>query len=87
MILEGPLAEKRRELGARLTAAGIESRPIVAGNFTRNPAMRYLDATVPDTLAAADALHDQGLFVGNRAYETREGIDLLHDLLVEWGAR
>ena len=87
MILEGPLATRRREVGARLTAAGIESRPIVAGNFTRNPAMRYLDAVVPDALPAADTMHDQGLFVGNRAYETHDGIDLLHEVLVEVGAR
>lgn len=86
MILEGPLSDKRREIGARLTAAGIESRPIVAGNFTRNPAMRYLDATVPDALPAADALHEQGLFVGNRAYESHESIDVLHDLLAKAGA-
>ena len=87
MILEGPLAEKRREVGALLTESGIESRPIVAGNFTRNPAMRYLDATVPDSLAAADALHDQGLFVGNRAYESHDSIDVLHDLLAAVGSR
>ena len=82
MILEGPLAGRRREVGEALTAAGIESRPVVAGNFTRNPAMTYLDATVPGSLPAADAVHFDGLFVGNRHYESVQSIDVLAEILV-----
>ena len=81
MVLEGALAGRRREVGAALTAAGIESRPIVAGNFTRNPAMAYLDADVPAALPAADKIHVDGLFVGNRHYETFESIQMLHDVI------
>lgn len=81
MVLEGSLAGRRREFGAALTAAGIESRPIVAGNFARNPAMAYLNATVPAQLPAADKIHFDGLFVGNRHYETRESINILADVL------
>ena len=81
LVLEGALAGRRRELGAVLTAAGIESRPIVAGNFTRNPAMKYLDADVPAALPAADKIHFDGLFVGNRHYETRQSIDVLAEIL------
>jgi CDP-6-deoxy-D-xylo-4-hexulose-3-dehydrase len=87
MILDGALAERRRQLGAALSAAGIESRPIVAGNFTRNPAMKYLDAVVPDALPAADAVHDRGLFVGNRAYETRASVDLIAEIVSDFAAR
>ncbi|HQY34454.1 MAG TPA: DegT/DnrJ/EryC1/StrS family aminotransferase [Actinotalea sp.] len=81
LVLEGPLAGRRREVVTALTAAGIESRPIVGGNFTRNPVMRYLDATVPEQLPAADTVHDDGLFVGNHHYPVHAGIDLLHDTL------
>ncbi|HEV7742257.1 MAG TPA: DegT/DnrJ/EryC1/StrS family aminotransferase, partial [Pseudolysinimonas sp.] len=81
MVLEGALAGRRREIGAVLTAAGIESRPIVAGNFTRNPAMAYLDAEVPASLPAADKIHVDGLFVGNRHYETHRSIEVLRDVL------
>lgn len=81
MILEGALTGRRREVGAVLTAAGIESRPVVAGNFTRNPAMKYLDADVPDSLPAADAIHFDGLFVGNRHYDSRASIDVLHEIM------
>jgi CDP-6-deoxy-D-xylo-4-hexulose-3-dehydrase len=81
MVLEGALTGRRREVGAALTAAGIESRPIVAGNFTKNPAMRFLDADVPVSLPAADKIHYDGLFVGNRHYETRRSIDVLAEIL------
>lgn len=81
MILEGPYAGRRRELGVALAAAGIESRPIVAGNFTKNPVMTYLDAEVPDALPAADAVHHDGLFVGNRHYPTAASIEQIRDIV------
>lgn len=80
MILEGAYAGRRRELGAAFAEAGIESRPIVAGNFTRNPVMSHLDATVPDALPAADAVHADGLFVGNRHYPTMGSIEQIRDI-------
>ncbi len=82
MILEGAYAGRRRELGAALESVGIESRPIVAGNFTRNPVMRYLDAEVPAALPAADAVHVDGLFVGNRHYPSSDHLEALRDILV-----
>ncbi|GHF15454.1 DegT/DnrJ/EryC1/StrS family aminotransferase [Pseudolysinimonas yzui] len=80
-ILEQGLAGRRADAVAALSAAGIESRPIVAGNFTRNPVMAYLDAIVPDELPAADRVHVDGLFVGNHHYPVHEGIDLVHEVL------
>lgn len=82
MILDGPYAGRRRELGQALSAAGIESRPIVAGNFTRNPVMSYLNAEVPASLPAADTVHTEGLFVGNRHHPTPSSIEQLRDILV-----
>ena len=66
---------------AAFTAAGIESRPIVAGNFTRNPVMAHLDAVVPDALPAADKVHVDGLFVGNHHFPVHEGIDLVAEVV------
>jgi CDP-6-deoxy-D-xylo-4-hexulose-3-dehydrase len=83
-ILEGPLAGRRREVGEALTAAGIESRPIVAGNFTRNPVMKYLNAAVPDELPAADKIHHDGLFVGNRHYTAERSIDEFAEILTSF---
>lgn len=83
LVLEGALAGRRRELVAAFAAAGIESRPIVAGNFARNPVMRHLDAIVPAELPAADKVHVDGLFVGNHHYPVTDGIDLVAGVVEE----
>lgn len=77
MVLEGALAGRRADLVRAFTEAGIESRPIVAGNFTRNPVMAHLDAVVPDALPAADKIDVDGLFIGNHHYPVHAGIDLV----------
>lgn len=83
LVLEGALAGRRAEVAGALEAAGVEARPIVAGNFARNPVMRYLDAVVPDSLPAADKVHFDGLFVGNHHYPVEAGIDLVHETLAK----
>lgn len=82
LILEGDLSGRRNEVVAALTEAQIESRPIVAGNFTRNPVMSYLTTVVPDELPAADRVHDDGLFVGNHHFPIHGAIDSLRDVLL-----
>lgn len=77
LVLEGALAGRRADLVAAFAEARIESRPIVAGNFTKNPVMAHLDAIVPDALPAADKVHVDGLFVGNHHYPVTDGIDLV----------
>lgn len=81
LILEGPYAGRRPEIVHAFAAAGVESRPIVAGNFARNPVMSYMNAIIPDRLDAADKIHEDGLFVGNHHYPVEQGIDLVHDTL------
>lgn len=76
-ILEGRLAGRRPEVVHALAEAGIESRPIVAGNFTRNPVMKHLRAEVPASLPVADRIHVDGLFVGNHHYPIPAELDLL----------
>jgi CDP-6-deoxy-D-xylo-4-hexulose-3-dehydrase len=82
LVLEGAFAGRRAEVVAALSAAAIESRPIVAGNFTKNPVMKYLDAVIPESLPAADKIHVDGLFVGNHHFPVENSIDLLHDTLI-----
>lgn len=62
--------------------AGVQSRPIVAGDFTRNPVFRWLDAEVPSDLPGARLLNDCGLMVGNHHYDLSAQIELLPDLLL-----
>jgi len=55
----------RKELIEKLNTLGFECRPIVAGDFTKNEAMKYLDAAIPFDLKNARYLDKNGLFIGN----------------------
>ncbi len=77
MVLTGKLSGRRQALVELLTEYGIESRPIVAGNFTRNPVISHLPHTIHGDLSAADDMHDNGLFVGNHHYDLSEEFILL----------
>lgn len=81
LVLEGPLKGRRRELVAALTEAGVEVRPIVAGNFARNPVIEKIGARIVGPLAAADAVHEDGLFVGNHHYPIVSELGALGDLV------
>ncbi|TRZ86139.1 MAG: DegT/DnrJ/EryC1/StrS family aminotransferase [Streptomycetaceae bacterium] len=87
LILENKLANHRSELIATLNEAVIESRPIVAGNFTRNPVIDHLDYAPFGELPGADEVHDQGLFIGNHHFDLTEQIDRLASVLDEFQRR
>lgn len=65
IVLRGKLHGRRKDVLARLTEAGVETRPIVAGNFTRNPVIQYIPHEIRGTLNNADYIHDNGFFIGN----------------------
>lgn len=77
LILKEEYAGKRDRFVAALRAAAIECRPIVAGNFARQPAFRYMNATKADELMNADYVHENGLFVGNHSIALDEQLELL----------
>lgn len=81
IVLEDKLAGKRHEVVAQLMAAGIETRPIVAGNFTRNKVIEYMDYRIPEPLRNADEIHVNGFFIGNHNTKDLEGIDYVVDTL------
>lgn len=72
---------RRDPLVQKLRDNGVECRPIVAGNFTRNKVIKFFDYTVSGTLQAADFLHDNGFFIGNHHYDCREKLDSVLELL------
>lgn len=73
--------DKRDDLVKNLSENGVECRPIVAGNFTRNNVIKYFDYTIYDNLDAANHLHDNGFFIGNHHYDCRNKIDLIYNLI------
>ena len=65
---------------ARLAAAGVESRPVVAGNFTRQPVMAHLRHEPPGLLPHADEVHDRGFYIGNNPLDDGD-LDRLHGVV------
>jgi CDP-6-deoxy-D-xylo-4-hexulose-3-dehydrase len=84
IILDGKLRSKRRELIDLLDDAKIESRPIVAGNFTKNPVMKHLTTNPVPSLPVADWIHEDGLFIGNHHYELTAQIENLANVLQDF---
>ena len=87
LVLQGKLKGHRSELITSLDIAGIESRPIVTGNFTRNPVIKHLDCAPIPSLPVADDIHDNGLFVGNHHFNLTKEIDLLAKVLLDFSRR
>ena len=81
LVLDGPLEGKRAQLVAALTAAGIQSRPIVTGNFAQNPVMKHLRHEPLPPLNNASYIHVNGLFVGNHHYSMSAQIERLVEVL------
>lgn len=87
LILQGKLKGKRADLVEALNKAEIDSRPIVTGNFTRNPVIEHLPHTPLVPLPAADDIHENGLFVGNHHYDLSKELDLLVETLTKFERR
>jgi CDP-6-deoxy-D-xylo-4-hexulose-3-dehydrase len=71
----------RADLRAVLSAEGYEMRPIVAGNFARNPVVGFFDHEIHATLRNADHIDAEGLFIGNHHYPMSESIEHLAAVL------
>lgn len=81
LILKEICSGNREKFIEALRGAGIEVRPIVAGNFARQPAFKYMNASVSGELVNADYIHENGFFVGNHSIEMESQIQLLLDVL------
>jgi len=48
-----------------LDARGVENRPIVSGNFARQPALKLFGINIdPGSLPGAEEVHHRGFFIG-----------------------
>jgi CDP-4-dehydro-6-deoxyglucose reductase, E1 len=84
LLLDGPLSGKRALLVNALNEAGIQSRPVVAGNFALNPVMKHLRHDPIPKLSNADDIHHNGLFVGNHHYAMAKQIERLVEVLANF---
>ncbi len=84
LVLQNKLIGKRKELIKFLSVNGIETRPIVAGNFTLNPVMKYLNFLPLPPLPSSDLIHNEGFFIGNHHFDISEELSLVCSLLQDF---
>lgn len=71
----------RGKVVAKLRDSGIETRPVVAGNFARKEVVKWFDCEVPGELPNADIVDARGFFVGNNPEDLSSQIGYLKEVL------
>ena len=84
-VLKKSAPYTRAALLKHLSAAGVEVRPIVAGNFAKNPVIRYFDSEIVGDLPNANWIDQQGFFVGNQNYDIGSEIKKLREIVDQLG--
>lgn len=69
------------DVTAHLESAGVETRPIVAGNIARQPVAVRFPGLAGRDLPGADEIHQRGFYVGLSPYTDLETMDRLIDVL------
>lgn len=84
IILCGILKGCRHDIVRILQENGVECRPIVAGNFTRNPVIKFIDHEIHGTLDVSDDIHDNGFFIGNSHIPLAQELFDVRDLIIDY---
>lgn len=79
ITLDGELMGRRTELIQYLSEKGIETRPIVAGNFLNNPVISLLDYISVGQMESAEIIDKEGFFIGNHHYPLKSELDFFFD--------
>lgn len=74
---------ERDNLVSSLNSQGVETRPVVAGNFTRNPVIKYFDYTIHDSLEHSDHITDCGFFIGNHNDDISRELSVVAEFIKE----
>jgi CDP-4-dehydro-6-deoxyglucose reductase, E1 len=81
LIIKPNLKIKRKVLHSLLEKSGIESRPIVTGNFAKSESLKYYNFKIPSPLINAEILDKYGLFIGNNHFNQNKMIDKLCEII------
>jgi CDP-6-deoxy-D-xylo-4-hexulose-3-dehydrase len=74
---------ERSKLVAVLRDLGFECRPIVTGNFAKNPVVKYFNHDIHGSLTNANRIDSHGLFIGNHHYPINECIDAMAEIRIK----
>jgi hypothetical protein len=74
-MLHRPYAHQLQAFLAYLSGHGIENRPIISGNFVRQPAIAaYCPQARPEDFLGAEAVHMRGFFIGVHQVRIEEAV-------------
>lgn len=79
-VLKGHLIGKRKQIVKLLNDSGIESRPIVAGDFTQNPVMQHLQFSDLTDFPNSKYIHSEGFFIGNHHINVGEKLEQIKEI-------
>ena len=71
LVLKRGSSLSRNSLVSFLKQAGIDTRPIVAGNFLRQPVASLLNYSKHNEMYNADLIHENGFFIGNHHFSIK----------------
>jgi len=74
----------RLDIVKKLEENGIDCRPIVTGDFTKNEVLKYFDYEIFGKVKNANYLDTKGLFVGNHQIDLTKEIKHLYNVLKEF---
>lgn len=84
LVIDPAGGATREQVVARMRADGVECRPIVAGNFFRNPVINHMPHEKPRTpLVNADDIHNNGFFIGNHHWDVSDKLVSVRDSLLK----
>jgi CDP-6-deoxy-D-xylo-4-hexulose-3-dehydrase len=81
IVLEDHLEGRRDQIIKILTENKVETRPIVAGNFMKNPVIKYINYIDNYDYENADYIHSNGFFIGNDITDLKNNIDNVYNLI------
>ncbi len=84
ILLINKLSSCRDDLVNILMKNEVECRPIVAGNFTKNPVIKFLNYDICGELRVSDEIDKNGLFVGNDFRDLEKEIHYLYELFKDF---
>ncbi|MEM8732121.1 MAG: DegT/DnrJ/EryC1/StrS family aminotransferase [Pseudomonadota bacterium] len=81
MVVRPDAGFDRADLIAALGRHRVDCRPVVAGNFAKNPVVQHMEHAIHGRLTHADEIDRNGLFIGNHHYPLDDRWHLLRAAL------
>ena len=72
--------EKKIQLEEHLSNHGVETRPFLVGNITRQP---FINHPNPESFKNAEFVHNNAFYIGNNQFITENKLEKLHDHVAE----